>query len=87
MYTVYPPIWYNGSMNKDKLDRYNRLVIGRMKNYRLSDEYKEFIVTVGNKYDDGYIERMDPNNEIKPVTIKSKTYPIEHVYLDGTPFK
>ena len=74
-------------MNKDKLDRYNRLVIGRMKNYRLSDEYKEFIVTVGNKYDDGYIERMDPNNEIKPVTIKSKTYPIEHVYLDGTPFK
>ena len=87
MCTIYPPIWYNRGMDKDKLDRYNRLVIGRMKNYRLSDEYKEFIVTVGNKYDDGYIERMDPNNEIKPVTIKSKTYPIEHVYLDGTPFK
>ena len=74
-------------MNKDELDRLNRLVIGRMKNYRLSNDYKEFIAKVGNKYDDGYIERMDPNNEIKPVTIKSKSYPIEHVYLDGTPFK
>ena len=74
-------------MNKDKLDRLNRLVIGKMKNYRLSNDYKEFIEKVGNQYKDDYIERMDPNNEIKPVTIKSKTYPIEHVYLDGTPFK
>ena len=58
-----------------------------MKNYRLSNEYKEFIEKVGNQYNDDYIERMDPNDEIKPVTVKSKTYPIEHVYLDGTPFK
>ena len=87
MYTIYPPIWYNGSMDKDKLDRYNRLVIGKMKSYRLSDDYKEFISKVGNVYDDGYIERMDPDDKIKPVTVKDKTYPIEHVYLDGTPFK
>ena len=74
-------------MDKDKLDRYNRLVIGKMKSYRLSDDYKEFVNKVGNKYGDDYIERMDPDNKIKPVTVKSKTYPIEHVYLDGTPFK
>ena len=42
MYTIYPPIWYNRGMDKDKLDRYNRLVIGKMKSYRLSDDYKEF---------------------------------------------
>ena len=74
-------------MNKDKLDRLNRLVIGRMKNYRLSDNYKEFIEKVGTQYQDDYIERMDPNDEIKPVTVKDKIYPIEHIYLDGTPFK
>ena len=73
-------------MDKDKLDRYNRLVIGKMKSYRLSDDYKEFVNKVGNKYGDDYIERMDPDNKIKPVTVKSNTYPIEHVYLDGTPF-
>ena len=69
------------------MHRYTRLLIGKMKNYRLSNEYKEFIEKVGNQYNDDYIERMDPNDEIKPVTVKSKTYPIEHVYLDGTPFK
>ena len=74
-------------MDKDKLDRYNRLVIGKMKSYRLSDDYKELVNKVGNKYGDDYIERMDPDNKIKPVTVKGKTYPIEHVYLDGTPFK
>ena len=58
-----------------------------MKNYRLSNDYKEFIEKVGNQYKDDYIERTDPNDEIRPVTIKDKTYPVEHVYLDGTPFK
>ena len=62
-------------MDKDELDRLNRLVIGKMKNYRLSDEYKEFIAKMGNRYKDDYIERMDPDDKIKPV------------YLDGTPFK
>ena len=42
---------------------------------------------MGNQYKDDYIERTDPNDEIRPVTIKDKTYPVEHVYLDGTPFK
>jgi hypothetical protein len=65
-----------------KLDRYKRLVIGR-----LSNDYKEFIEKVGNQYKDDYIERTDPNDEIRPVTVKDKTYPVEHVYLDGTPFK
>ena len=69
------------------LDRKTRLIIGKMKNYRLSEDYKEFISLVGNKYESDYIERMDPNNEIKPVTVGNKTYPIEHVYLDGSPFK
>ena len=78
MCTIYPPIWYNRGMDKDKLDR---LVIGKMKSYRLSDDYKEFIGKVGNVYDDGYIERMDPDDKIKPVTVKDKTYPVEHVYL------
>ena len=36
-------------MDKDKLDRYNRLVIGKMKSYRLSDDYKEFVNKVDNK--------------------------------------
>ena len=71
-------------MNKDKLDR---LIIGKMKNYKLSNEYKEFIKKVGNRYNDDYIERMDPNNEIRPVRVVEKSYPIRHVYLDGTPFK
>ena len=71
-------------MNRNMLER---LVIGKMKNYRLGDDYKEFVNKVGNKYKDDYIERTDPNDEIKPVTVKAKTYPIEHVYLDGTPFK
>ena len=74
-------------MDKDKLDRYKRLVIGKMKNYRLSNDYKEFIEKVGNQYNDDYIERVDPNDEIKPVTEKNKIYPVEHVYLDGTTFK
>ena len=71
-------------MNKDRL---NRLVIGKMKSYSVGNDYKEFIAKVGNIYSDDYIERMDPNDEIKPVTVKDKTYPIEHIYLDGTPFK
>ena len=83
----YPPIWYNGCMNKDKLDRLNRLVIGKMKNYRLSNDYKEFIEKVGNQYNDDYIERMDPGNKIKPITVVDSSYPIRHMYLDGTDFK
>ena len=71
-------------MNRDRL---NRLVIGKMKNYRLSEDYKYFISKVGNKYESNYIERLDPNDEIKPVTVKAKVYPVEHIYLDGTPFK
>jgi len=71
-------------MDKDRL---NRLLIGKMKNYKLSNEYKEFIKKVGNRYNDDYIERMDPNNEIRPVRVVEKSYPIRHVYLDGTPFK
>ena len=71
-------------MDKDIL---NRLLIGKMKNYKLSNEYKEFIKKVGNRYNDDYIERMDPNNEIRPVRVVEKSYPIRHVYLDGTPFK
>ena len=46
-------------MDKYKLDRYKRLVIGKMKNYRLSNGYKEFIELVGNQYEDDYIERVD----------------------------
>ena len=64
-----------------------RLVIGKMKNYRLSDDYKEFISKVGHQYDSDYIKRIDPNNEIKPITVVEKVYPIRHVYLYGTPFK
>ena len=65
-----------------------RLVIGKMKNYRLSDDYKEFISKVGHQYDSDYIDRIDPNNEIKPITVVDKnSYPIRHVYLDGTTFK
>lgn len=71
-------------MNKERL---NRLLIGKMKSYKLSEDYKDFISKVGNKYESDYIERMDPNDEIKPVTVKEKTYPVEHVYLDGTLFK
>ena len=74
-------------MDKDKLDRYKRLVIGKMKNYRLSNGYKEFIGKVGNQYNDDYIERVDPGNKIKPITVVDKVYPIRHVYLDGTDFK
>ena len=74
-------------MDKDKLDRYKRLVIGKMKNYRLSNDYKEFIGKVGNLYEDDYIERVDPDDEIKPITVVDKVYPIRHVYLDGTEFK
>ena len=77
-------IWYNGCMNKDRL---NRLLIGKMKNYRLSQDYKDFMSKVGNRYKEDYIERHDPNDEIPPVTVKENVYPIEHVYLDGTPFK
>ena len=77
-------IWYNGCMNKDRL---NRLLIGKMKNYRLSEDYKDFMSKVGNRYKEDYIERHDPNDEIPPVTVKENVYPIEHVYLDGTPFK
>ncbi len=79
-----PPIWYNGCMNKDKLDR---LIIGKMKNYKLSNDYKEFIELVGNQYEDDYIERVDPNDEIKPIRVVEKSYPIKHEYLDGTEFK
>ena len=64
-----------------------RLIIGKMKNYKLSEDYKDFISKVGHRYEPDYIERMDPNDEVPPVTIKAKTYPIEHMYLDGTPFK
>ena len=32
-----------------------RLVIGKMKNYRLSNSYKEFIEIFGNQYNDDYI--------------------------------
>ena len=71
-------------MNKDRL---NRLLIGKMKNYRLSEDYKDFMSKVGNRYKEDYIERHDPNDEIPPVTVKENVYPIEHVYLDGTPFK
>ena len=39
-------------MNKDRL---NRLVIGKMKSYRLGNDYKEFIAKVGNIYSDDYI--------------------------------
>ena len=74
-------------MNKDKLDRLNRLVIGKMKNYRLSNDYKEFIEKVGNQYKDDYIERMDPDDKIKPITVVDSSYPIRHMYLDGTDFK
>ena len=74
-------------MDKYKLDRYKRLVIGKMKNYRLSNDYKEFIELVGNQYEDDYIERMDPGNKIKPITVVDKVYPIRHVYLDGTDFR
>ena len=75
-------------MEEYKLERYKRLLIGKMKNYRLSNGYKEFIGKVGNAYNDDYIERMDPNDEIKPVTVVDKnSYPIRHVYLDGAPFK
>jgi len=38
-----------------------------MKNYRLSNSYKEFIERFGNQYNDDYIERIDPNDEIKPI--------------------
>jgi len=83
----YPPIWYNGCMKEYKLDRLNRLLIGKMKNYRLSNNYKEFIEKVGNQYKDDYIERMDPGNKIKPITVVDSSYPIRHMYLDGTDFK
>ena len=53
MCTIYPPLCYNIGMDKDKLDRYKRLVIGKMKNYRLSNGYKEFIGKVGNLYEIG----------------------------------
>ena len=96
--TFTPPIWYNGCMNKDKLDR---LIIGKMKNYKLSNDYKEFIGKVGNVYNDDYIERIDPSNKIKPIRVVElqprlrsvtetpirNSYPIRHEYLDGTPFK
>jgi disulfide oxidoreductase YuzD len=71
-------------INRNMLER---LVIGKMKNYRLSDNYKEFISKVGHQYDSDYIERIDPNDEIKPITVVEKSYPIRHVYLDGTSFK
>ena len=74
-------------MDKDKLDRYKRLVIGKMKNYRLSNNYKEFIEQVGNQYNDDYIERVDPDDEIKPIRVVDKVYPIRHEYLDGTDFR
>jgi len=38
-----------------KLERYKRLLIGKMKNYRLSNSYKEFIERFGNQYNDDYI--------------------------------
>ena len=87
MCTIYPPLCYNIGMDKDKLDRYKRLVIGKMKNYRLSNNYKEFIEKVGNQYNDDYIERVDPDDKIKPIRVVDKVYPIRHVYLDGTDFK
>jgi hypothetical protein len=65
----------------------NRLVIGKIKNYKLSADYKDFMSKVGHRYKETYVERHDPNDEIKPVTVKNNTYPIEHIYLDGTPFK
>ena len=74
-------------MDKYKLDRYKRLVIGKMKHYRLSNDYKEFIEKVGNQYNDDYIERIDPGNKIKPIRVVDKVYPIRHEYLDGTEFK
>ena len=74
-------------MDKDKLDRYNRLVIGKMKNYRLSNSYKEFIERFGNQYNDDYIERVDPDDKIKPIRVVDNVYPIRHVYLDGTEFR
>jgi len=64
-----------------------RLLIGKMKNYQLSEDYKKFISKVGHQYEDDYIDRIDPNNEIKPITVVEKVYPIRHVYLDGTEFK
>jgi len=70
-----------------KLDRYNRFLIGKIKNYRLSNSYNEFIERFGNQYNDDYIERIDPNDEIKPIRVVEKSYPIKHEYLDGTPFK
>ena len=51
-----------------------------MKNYRLSEDYKDFMSKVGNRYKEDYIERHDPNDEIPPVTVKENVYPIEHVY-------
>jgi disulfide oxidoreductase YuzD len=71
-------------LDKDMLER---LVIGKMKNYRLSDDYKEFISKVGHQYDSDYIERIDPNDEIKPIRVVENSYPIRHEHLDGTPFK
>ena len=74
-------------MEEYKLERYKRLLIGKMKNYRLSNDYKEFIELVGNQYEDDYIERVDPGNKIKPIRVVDKVYPIRHEYLDGTEFK
>ena len=88
-------------MEEYKLERYKRLLIGKMKNYRLSNSYKEFIERFGNQYNDDYIERIDPNDEIKPIRVVElqprlrsvteppirNSYPIRHEYLDGTPFK
>ena len=74
-------------MREYKLDRYNRFLIGKIKNYRLSNSYNEFIERFGNQYNDDYIERIDPNDEIKPIRVVEKSYPIKHEYLDGTPFK
>jgi len=68
-------------------DYLRRLLIGKMKNYRLSNSYKEFIEIFGNQYNDDYIERIDPNDEIKPIRVVEKVYPIRHEYLDSTPFK
>ena len=68
-------------------DYLRRLLIGKMKNYRLSNDYKEFIEKVGNQYNDDYIEKIDPDDEIKPIRVVEKSYPIKHEYLDGTPFK
>tara|TARA_R100001244_G_scaffold120865_1_gene90454 strand:- start:189 stop:404 length:216 start_codon:yes stop_codon:yes gene_type:complete len=68
-------------------DYLRRLLIGKMKNYRLSNSYKEFIEIFGNQYNDDYIERIDPNDEIKPIRVVEKIYPIRHEYLDSTSFK